>query len=298
MLELTIRELECFVKVNETKSFVEASEELGLSQPTISIHISRMEKKLGTRLFHRSTSGAVLTNSGRKVYDRARLILSEMYEVENSVRELNSLKAGTLKIDASTIPGTYLIPHYLKVFASRFPEIKCKILIKDTEEVLKDIEKKSVDIGFIGYTPPGGIYSKEVFSDEIVIAVESSHRWAERNEGIKLEELLSEPLLIRESGSGTRKTFMRVIKNRSREKIKIHSVLGSSEAVKESVKAGLAPGIISSLAVKEDVIAGNIKVLTVKGISLERKFYLIAKSYNDLSLAAKEFVKTVNDTEF
>lgn len=289
-MEITHKELECLVKMVETGSFSQAANELNLTQPTLSNHIKKLEKSTGSRLVKRGRNGLTLTNAGEIIYKNALNIIRIFEKMKNEIIDLQGLKTGTIIIAGSTIPGTYILPEKIKEFKSIYKDVLIKLQIKNSTAVIEDIQKGKIDVGIVGYLPPKSLFKKQIAEDEIVVAVNRTHRWFNMHQ-ISLEIFLEEPLLMRESGSGTGKYFMEAIQKKTNKKSRIFSTVGTSEAMKMSIITGPAPGIISKTAIQNELEYGVLNAINIKDISLKRPFYLVLKNFKNASLACKTFIK-------
>ena len=288
-MEITFKELECLVKIAQAGSFSQAASELNLSQPTLSNHIIKLERSTGLRLLKRSRNSLKLTGAGEIIYRNALNIVHLLEKTKSEIEDLKGLKTGTLKIAGSTIPGTYILPEMIKKFKSSYKGIIVKLNIKDTHAVIDDVQKGEIDLGVVGYSPPKPLFRKQVAEDEIVIAVNSAHSWFKKDH-VSLETVLEEPLLIREAGSGTQRFFIEAVRKKTNKKLKVFSTVSTSEAMKMSVIAGLAPGIISKIAIKDELKNGILKAINIRGLSFKRPFYVIVKNLQKASVACKAFI--------
>lgn len=296
---MNLKQLEAFVRVAELQSFTRAAQQLYMSQPAISFQIKSLEESLGTTLFHRSEKKVELTEAGRLLYPEARQILQHYYRVREALEELKGLKRGHLYLGASTIPGEYLLPLFIGQFHSLYPGVEVSLRIAGSREVVRWVKEKEVDLGVTGAI----IEEQEVEytpwqDDHLVLIVGPEHHFRGRKE-VDLDELLAEPLILREPGSGTRRTLEAKLAaaGRSLEKARVVMELGSTRAVITAVQAGLGVSLVSALAAAEPIALGNVYQVGVKGINLSRQLYLVRSSTWPRSFAANvfyEFLKQRN----
>ncbi len=290
---MDIRQLESLCKVAELGSFSLAAEALFLTQPTVSAHIQALERALGTRLFDRMGRRVVLTPAGEVIYRYARRILSLREEALKALRGMDNLK-GELDIAASTIPGEYFLPRMIASFTRGRTSLKVKLIVTDSQGVMGLISKGLAEIGVVGMK--GGeerLAFQPLLRDRVIMVVSSSHPLAGRQ--IEWEELVKAPMVTREYGSGTRRTFERALRQAgfNPSRLRIVAEFGSSSAVKEVVKAGLGVGIISDMAVK-DSLGGEISEVKLQGLGeVSRTFYLVLRKGKTLSPVAERFVEFV-----
>lgn len=268
MIEL--QQLKTFCAVAEKKSFTRAEEIVYRTQSTISAQISALEKSYGIPLFDRERE-IRLTESGKILYDYAKRILKLVDESKDKINELRQVVKGDLIIGASTIPGTYILPEILKKFKAKYPEVNISLPISDSKDVTNKILEHKLEIGAVGKK----IKDKrlgyiELAKDRIVLAVALNHRWAKRR-SITLNDLNHEPFIIREKGSATRATVEEVLQSEEIKKFNVVMELGSTEAVKQGVKAGLGISFISEWAIKDSLL----KQVKVKDLDIIRSFYIV-----------------------
>jgi len=273
---VNITQLEAFLWVAELKSYTQAAKQLHMSQPAVSIQIRSLEKDLGVKLFQRKERGVDLTEAGFFLHGQARQMLGHYYKIKTGLDEIKGLKTGHLVIGASTIPGEYLLPLLIKEFRREYPGIRITLRIAGSSEVKKWILGREIDLGFTGVL----INGKEIeclpwIDDWLVLIVPPGHPWGLKKTVI-IEELIREPMLLREPGSGTRQTFEDKLagQNIPLHKFNVIMELGSTRSIITAVQAGLGVGVVSSLAAKEPVLSGSVKEVSIESIELKRKLYL------------------------
>lgn len=273
---MDIRTLEIFCKLAENKSFSQTAEELHITQPTVSFQIHSLEKHYGVKLLERTTRELSLTAEGKILNEYAKKIIDLNRQAHEALNEINGLKRGELILGASTIPGEYILPKKLKSFQRKFPQIKISLKIADTEKIIEEVLEKKLDLGVVG----SKIKHRDLIYDEFVkdeIVLISSR---ENKSRCNLEDLKKMPFLIREKGSGTRKTMLDMLakENIYPEDLNIVMELGSTEAIKSAVEAGLGISFVSRWAVKEEIRPGRkkLKILKIPGFSIKRYFYLVS----------------------
>ena len=294
MLELW--QLEIFCAVAETKSFTKAAELVHRTQPTISAQIGSLENVFGHALFDRSGKEIELTESGKILYDYARKILGLVEESKDKIAESHSIVRGDLVIGASTIPGTYILPKLLGKFKRRYPEVKITLQISDSEDVTSKILERKLELGAVGKQVENAkLEYRKLAADEIVLVVGPNHRWSNRD-FITLDELRDEPFISREHGSGTRAVTEQALKNKGikREDLNVIMELGSTEAVKRGVEAGLGISFISKWAIDKERKLGLIKTVRVKGLAIRRSFYIVALRRGPRRLAVQTFMNFIS----
>ncbi len=272
---MDLHHLRVFAAVFRQRSFSRASEELLLSQPTVSDHIKSLEEYLGCRLFDRLGRSIIPTNEAGALYHR----VCEIIEKVESIKELAGLAGGELNgeliIGASNIPGTYLLPPVMMEFKRLNPGVLFKIEIADSREIVQRILSQDLLIGIVGSKQFSHNLNYTQFVDDEIVVV-ASPKLSIKNR-VSLDELLSYPMICREEGSGTRKEFDRYLDlhGKSADKIKILGCFGSTDAVKQAVKTGAGIAVISRFAVAEDLKHGTLKLIRVSGNEIRRQLYIV-----------------------
>ena len=202
---------------------------------------------------------------------------------------------GLLKVSASTIPGEYLLPQLLVDFHSRFPRVDVNLSISDSTKVCHQVACGEADLGFVGARLDVlGVEYRPFASDQLVLVVPNDSRWQSIAQ-ISMEDLLQEPFLARESGSGTRLSLERQI-GFSLDRFNVRTILGSTNAIKEGVKAGLGVSVLSHLAVQTELASGLLKTVQIEGgKSLRRDFFVVTHTRRTLSPIAESFLEFLQD---
>ena len=286
-------QLNIFCKVIELKSFSKAGKTVHLSQPTVSSHIKDLEDHLDCRLIDRLSKEAVPTKAGELLYGYAKRMLALRDEAETALAEFKGIIRGRLVIGGSTIPGTYLLPQLIGEFKKQYPDVIVSLKIGDTENIIDGILKGKLELGIVGAkaeTPK--IVQKKLIKDEMHLIVPANHRWA-GTKRVALKQLINEPFIVREPGSGTLKSIDQSLRDQGRrlEDLNVVAELGSTQAICQGIKTGAGVSILSTLAVAEDLDSGKLDVLEVDGLNLNRNFYLTRHRYRSPSPLSQVFVQ-------
>jgi len=277
-IDFDLRHLEIFCKVVDLKSFSKAAEAVFLAQASVSERIANLESMVGAKLLDRLGRQVVPTRAGKLLYKLANELLDMKRTACLEMENFLGIKRGEIHIGASTIPGEYILPKSIGLFNEKYPSISVVMTIADTDEIKRRILHGDFDLGVVGSKSTSReLISKELWNDELVLAVPRKHRWAKKKE-IDIKELFSEPFILREVGSGTLKViedYINVSSSKLIDSFRVAARFGSSTAVKEAVKAGLGVSILSFRALDTELQAGILKALKIKGLSMKRKFYLI-----------------------
>lgn len=293
---MDLHQIEIFCTLVRLKSFSKAADALYLTQPTVSGHIKNLEEELGTKLLDRLGKRIIPTAAGDVLYRYGMRLLSMRDEARHEIDSLSGKVTGRLDIGGSTIPGAYILPSIIRAFKKRHPSASVRLLIEDTDKIASAVLAGDLCLGVVGAEIKDPRLETHVFlKDELVIAVPSDHPWS-RRKAVALEELKTEPFIIREEGSGTRRMMEERLRQAgmSSHDLNIVAVMGSSDAVHQAVKAGLGVSIISIRAVRDDLEAGRITALRLKGMRMERNFYIILLKGRSMSRLCSEFLEFLN----
>ncbi|MFN3740773.1 MAG: selenium metabolism-associated LysR family transcriptional regulator, partial [Thermodesulfovibrionales bacterium] len=286
---MELHQLKVFLSVFKHRSFTKASEELHLTQPTISDHIKSLEDELNCRLFDRLGRTIIPTAEASILYNYAVELIEKSQEAKDSIQKAKNQPAGELLIGASTIPGTYMLPKIIKRFRETYPLIELSLLISDSKGILDKLLSHELLFGVIGAKLTNSNINYTHFGEDELIIVSSPG--IIKKSFISIEDLKSYPFVLREEGSGTRKEMERLLEQKgvAIEGLKIAGTFGSTEAVKEAVKAGLGIAAVSRLSVKEELSSGTLKEVRVPGLEMKRKFYIITHKKRTLPPQYKLF---------
>ena len=236
--------LKVFRAVAELLSFHRAAEQLGLTQPAVTLHIKALENELSVRLLDRTGNKVALTPAGRILHRHAMAIAEIVSKAEKEIAEAAGENAGELHLGASTSIAQYVLPKLLGSFHQKFPRIRISVVSGNTEEIVDHLAAAKIDIGLIeGPALRRDVKTEPFLADELVLIVPAKHPWTNGNE-ITVEDLKNAPLLLREIGSGTRRVLEMALEKVGMKKpfTNVIMQLDSTEAIISSVEAGLGIG--------------------------------------------------------
>jgi DNA-binding transcriptional LysR family regulator len=288
---MNLWQLKVFCKVVELGSFSKAGQIIHLSQPTVSSHIKDIEDHFGTQLIDRLTRKAVPTKAGELLYDYAKRLIRLREEAEAAMADFLGKKRGCIHIGGSTIPGGYLLPPAMAAFRRDFPEVRLSLAIDDTAAIIAAVLEGQVELGLVGAkSRTHRINQRKLLDDEMRLIVPASHPWAALKM-VALEDLKAEPFLLREAGSGTRKSLQLSLQKVGVDiaALKVCSELGSTEAIRQGIKHGAGVSILSTIAVQAELDCGALAALSIEGVDLKRSFFLTWHKERTLSPLATTF---------
>lgn len=297
---MDFKQIEAFVHVVRYKSFSKAADAIYLTQPTISAHISTLEKELGIKLIDRSGKDIEPTEAGRLFYEHAVNLINTRDNAVYSLSRYNNTVKGKIELAASTVPSQIILPKLIKEFASQYKEISFSITQMDSVEVAEAVMDKQFEIGIVGTKLKNSkLNCNHLIYDKLVLITPNTGEYAEWNKkSISFGQLAKESFIIREAGSGTRREFERIVEESglSKSSINIIAQMNSIEAIKQSVSIGLGVSIVSLLSVQDYLKCGLLKAYDIEGLDLSRAFYVIYLNNRPLSPLSNVFLKYLNKT--
>ncbi len=288
---MNMRHLEIFYRVVEEGGFTKAALAMRLTQPTLSAAVRQLEERLDAQLLNRLGREVAPTEAGRLLHDYARRIFALRQDALGELESLLAGNQGELFLGGSTIPGTYLLPQLVANFSKEYPQVKVNLRLAATASIAKDLREQRLELALIGGLVDDKRFdSLPCFGDELVIIVPAAHVWAER-EKISENELVEVQLLLRESGSASRRALELRLKEHgvAIAPERLIAEVGGNEALKQGVLAGLGVAVISKMAVAGEVARGELVALQLTGGPLNRSFYLLQAKGFKLSVAAERF---------
>src|SRR4051794_19865142 len=286
------RQLAAFCAVVERASFSQAAEQLGVTQPAVSLQIRSLEKRLGLQLLDRSGRRVEPTDAGRRLYRSAlRLLAQEEQLLADLGEEVEGELTGRLEIGGSTGPGGTVIPVVLCEFQERHSEVHVALTVSDTQRIIEQVARRELELGVVGAARRHrGVVFEPFFRDEVVLAVPRGHRFADRT--VSLDELKAEPLVLMQEGAGVRQVIddeLREAGVRLRD-FDVRLELGLQESARSAVLAGFGVTFISKSAVDADVKAGTLAIARVQGLEPSREISLVRASGRAETRVAQAFV--------
>ena len=294
---MDIHRLEVFCKVVELKNFTKAAEASFLSQPTVSEHIRSLEEMLGERLVDRLGREALPTQAGQILYKYAKKIIRLRQETMQAMASYRGEMAGHLALGASTIPGAYVLPQRIGAFKRLHPAIQITLSIGNSRTVADGVLAGDTEFGVVGarWSDPA-LEWREILDDELVLAVYPTHPFA-REKAVEPARLLNEPIIIRERDSGTRRVVTQLLeKHLDLSRLQIVAEMGSTEAVRQGIKAEVGIAILSRRAVAEDIERGSLVAVPLADIRLSRPFYLVIRKNRHHSPICSTFLDFLQQT--
>jgi DNA-binding transcriptional LysR family regulator len=288
------RRLQVFHTVARLLSFTKAAETLHMTQPAVTFQVRQLEEYFNTRLFDRTHNRISLTEAGERVYEYADRIFDLYNDMENSVREMTGEIRGALTIGASTTIAEYMLPALLGDFGTRYPEVTIHLRVSNSEGIVSMVENNTIDLGVVE-APVGNknLVVEVCRQDQLVAIVPPNHDLAER-EAIGIDDLLQYPFICREEGSGTREVINEYLSKYCKTTLNISMELGSPEAVKGAVEAGMGVSVVSRATIQKELKLDTLRAINLAP-ALERPFSFVHQKQKFRLRAMEELLDFARD---
>lgn len=270
------RRLQVFHTVARLLSFTKAAEHLHMTQPAVTFQVRQLEEYFNTRLFDRTHNRISLTEAGERVYSYADRIFALYAEMENAVRDLTGEVSGVLLLGASTTIAEYMLPALLGDFKAKYPEVTIRLSVANTDAIVSMVENNSIDLGVV----EAPVHNKNLVvdtcrMDRMVLIVPPGHELASQKR-VTIDALLEHPYICREEGSGTREVILGQLHDAGFDPANLNVVmeLGSPEAVKGAVEAGMGISVVSRATISKELQLGTLVAVDIDP-PLERPFSFV-----------------------
>jgi DNA-binding transcriptional LysR family regulator len=270
------RRLQVFHTVARLLSFTKAAESLHMTQPAVTFQVRQLEEYFNTRLFDRTHNRISLTEAGQRVYEYADRIFALYAEMENSVRDLTGEVSGVLLLGASTTIAEYMLPALLGDFKAKYPEVSIRLQVANTDGIVSMVENNVIDLGVVEAPVTNkNLVVENCRMDQMVLIVPPGHELAGKKT-VPIKELTRYPYICREEGSGTREVMLEAVTEAGAnpQDLNIVMELGSPEAVKGAVEAGMGISILSRATIEKELRLGSLVAVNLD-TPLERPFSFV-----------------------
>jgi DNA-binding transcriptional LysR family regulator len=286
------RQLASFCAVVDNQSFSQAAEQLGVTQPAVSLQIRSLEKRLGRRLLDRSGRRVEPTEAGLRLYRSAQRMLALEEQLVEEVADAGEGElGGRLQIGASTGPGGSVVPLLLCEFQRANPGVRIALTVSDTQTIVDQVAERELAAGIVGAARRHrGVTFEPFFRDQVVLACPPGHAFAGR--AISLEELQAEPLVVMQEGAGVRQVIDAALRAAGLRdsSLEVRLELGLQESVKSAVAAGYGVSFISRSAIEAELSTGAIASARVEGLEPSREIALATATGRTLPRSAVAFL--------
>lgn len=287
-MNITLRQMRIFEAVARHLSFTRASEELHLTQPAVSMQIKQLEQAVGLPLLDQNGKKTYLTEAGEEMYRYACAITDKLQEAAQVFEELKGMKRGHMSIAVAST-ANYFAPRLLATFFQRYPDVRVSLNVTNREGLLKALTGNETDLVIMGKPPDHMELVAERFMDNpLVVIAAPTHPLARRRSQIPLQALAGETFLVREQGSGTRSAMERHFDQHGMT-LATTMEMGTSEAIKQGVEAGLGLGLLSLHTLEMELSLKRVVILDVETFPIMRHWYVVYRRGKRLSTVAQAF---------
>lgn len=270
------RRLQVFHTVARLLSFTKAAETLHMTQPAVTFQVRQLEEYFNTRLFDRTHNRISLTEAGEVVFRYADRIFELYNEMEHSVRDMTGEISGAVTIGASTTIAEYMLPSLLGDFKRQYPDVNIQLKVSNTDGIVGMVENNTIDLGVVE-APVGNknLVVETCSADRLVAIVPPGHPESKRS-SLTFSDLVKYPFICREEGSGTREVINEYLRriSKAEETLNVSMELGSPEAVKGAVEAGMGISVVSRATIQKELRLGTLVSIELDPV-LERPFSFV-----------------------
>lgn len=289
MRHATLRQLQIFEVVARHLSFTRASEELYITQPTVSIQLKQLADIVGLPLLEQVGKRIFLTDAGRELLLVCRSTLEGLSQFEMIASDMKGVKAGKLRIAVITT-AKYFVPRLLGPFCDRYPGIDIALKVTNRERLLQRLHDNEDDLYILGQPPEHMDIQVEPFLENPMVVLAAHNHPLAGKKKISAKRIAEEPFLMRESGSGTRIATENFFRERGLP-INFRMELGSNEAIKQAVAGGLGISVLSAHTLALEKAGDELAILDVEGFPIRRLWYVAYATGKQLSVVAKTFLE-------
>ncbi len=276
---MNLSNLKTFIQIVESGSFSGAARALGLSQPAVSLQVKALEREFGAELMERRGKNLELTEAGRTLYREALELVEQARRLEDAMEQSAAEVRGTLRAAASTIPGEYILPALLGPFKTEYPFVRVVLEVADSASVARRTAAGEVDIGFTGALPDDPqLQSRPLCADRLVLITPPGHPLGQKKR-LTPEDLAAADIVLREEGSGTRRTMLAALSAMGLGLTDLNVVveLGSTNAVVNAVASGAGISLVSAWALDCALETSRIMAVRLPGQDFIRQFYYMTR---------------------
>ncbi len=286
-MHITLRHLRIFESVARYSSISRAARELHLTQPAVSMQVKQLEEQVGLPLVDQVGRRLVITEAGQELRRHAQAIAARMIELNGAMDQFRDLERGLIRI-AVVSTANYFLPRIIAQFSAQHPGVRISLRVANRETVLAALADNHTDLAITGQPPDTlDVVAQNFMENPLVVIAPAGHALSGRSK-IAFRRLAEETLVMREPGSGTRAAMERAFSERSLE-WRAGCELGTNEAIKQAVQAGLGLAVVSAQTVQLELETGRLAVLQVEGFPIIRHWYVVHRTDKRLSASTQAF---------
>jgi DNA-binding transcriptional LysR family regulator len=271
---MNLNHLAIFQAVASSDSVSGGAAQLHISQSAVSRQLAEFERTIGVHLFQRLPRGMRLTDAGRVLLGYANRLFAIEAEAEQALHDLTHVARGRIAIGASRTIGAYVLPPVLAAYRRDYPAVDLSLQVENTQAIEDKLIAGEIDIGFAEGIERSDVLDYQVFAQDELVVIAAPRHPAVKRAPLDLGDLAELPLLLHETGSGTRAVTERALSAKGLT-VRPAMTLASTEAIKHTVATGIGLAILSALAVRTEIKARTLTVIPVRGLRIERPLYRV-----------------------
>lgn len=288
MIHATLHQLKVFEATARHGSFTRAAEELFLTQPTVSMQVKQLTKAVGLPLFEQVGKKLYLTDAGRELFATCQDVFSRLDQLEMRVADMKGMKQGQLRLAVITT-AKYFVPRLLGPFCQIYPGIDVSLIVTNHEQVIDRLSDNQDDLYIMSQLPEHMDIEAYPFLDNPLVVIAPSNHPLAGKKNIPISELVEEHFIMREPGSGTRRSVQKLF-DQEGVSVRVRLELGSNEAIKQAIAGGLGISVLSRHTLTPEGANSELTVLDVQGFPIHRNWYAVYLSGKQLSVVASTFL--------
>lgn len=288
MIHATLHQLKVFEATARHGSFTRAAEELFLTQPTVSMQVKQLTKAVGLPLFEQVGKKLYLTDAGRELFSTCQDIFSRLDQLEMRVADMKGMKQGQLRLAVITT-AKYFVPRLLGPFCQIYPGIDISLIVTNHEQVIERLSDNQDDLYIMSQLPEHMDIEAYPFLDNPLVVIAPRNHPLAGQKNIPLSRLIDEHFIMREPGSGTRRSVQKLF-DQEGVSVRVRLELGSNEAIKQAIAGGLGLSVLSRHTLTPEGSNSELTVLDVQGFPIHRNWYAVYLSGKQLSVVASTFL--------
>jgi DNA-binding transcriptional LysR family regulator len=288
VIHATLHQLKVFEATARHGSFTRAAEELFLTQPTVSMQVKQLTKAVGLPLFEQVGKKLYLTDAGRELFSTCQDIFSRLDQLEMRVADMKGMKQGQLRLAVITT-AKYFVPRLLGPFCQIYPGIDVSLIVTNHEQVIDRLSDNQDDLYIMSQLPEHMDIEAYPFLDNPLVVIAPRNHPLSGQKNIPLSRLINEHFIMREPGSGTRRSVQKLF-DQEGVSVRVRLELGSNEAIKQAIAGGLGLSVLSRHTLTPEGSNSELTVLDVQGFPIHRNWYAVYLSGKQLSVVASTFL--------
>lgn len=292
-MNFTLHQLNVFGMVARHKSMTEAARQLHMTQPAVSIQIKQLQEAVDIPLVEVVGRKLYLTEAGKKLYQAYQAVDQELESFDAAISQLKGGLKGTLNISCAST-AKYFLPYLLGEFKNRYPQVDIALKVTNRNEVLRHLSQNEYDLAVLSQVPEDSSTTAIPFLDNpLIIGAPVDHPLAKTND-VSLDQLQGQPFIYREKGSGTRMVMEEYLRDNGISPIPTME-LGTNEAVKQAIRAGIGLSIVSELSLANEVTLNQISVLDMPDFPIITRWNVIYRNNKKLTPVTENFLSFLQE---